>query len=148
MRKTVFEGLCPGKSQTVLLSYRSKLEFFNFRYSIYRLYNMRKPAFAICANQPVQSDQSLCFRCLDSVIPIFAIVEISRPELISSAEQAGLSLTWSEIPKTGFLMTRLISRQRTTKMLIRLEMRRIICVLIVCIWHKQVFSWQIVMTPT
>ena len=27
---------------------------------------------------------------------------------ISVAEQAGLSLTWSETPKTGFLVTRLI----------------------------------------
>ena len=31
-----------------------------------------------------------------------------QPALISSAEQAGLSLTWLLIPKTGFLMTRLI----------------------------------------
>ena len=27
--------------------------------------------------------------CLDSIIPLFAIAEISRPKLVSSAEQAG-----------------------------------------------------------
>ena len=46
--------------------------------------------------------------CLDSIIPLLAIAEISRPKLVSSAEQAGLSNTWSQTPKTGFLMTRLI----------------------------------------
>ena len=44
-------------------------------------------------------------RCLDS---IFAIAEISRLQLASVAEQAGLSLTWSQTPKTGFLVPRLI----------------------------------------
>ena len=40
--------------------------------------------------------------CLDSVIPLFAIDKIYRLYQFSSAEQAGLSLTWSETPKTGF----------------------------------------------
>ena len=44
-------------------------------------------------------------RCLDSIISLLAIAEISRPELVSSTEQAGLSLTWSYIPKTGFIVT-------------------------------------------
>ena len=30
--------------------------------------------------------------CLDSIIPLLAIDEISRPKLVSVAEQAGLSL--------------------------------------------------------
>ena len=47
-------------------------------------------------------------RCLDSIIPILAISKISRLELAAVAEQAGLSLTWSQIPKTGFLVTWLI----------------------------------------
>ena len=47
-------------------------------------------------------------RCLDSIIPLHAIAEISRPLLLSSAEQAGLCLTWSQTSKTGFLVTRLI----------------------------------------
>ena len=48
-------------------------------------------------------------RCLNSVIPLFAIAEMLRHLLVSSAEQTGLSLTWLKTPKTGFLMTRLIS---------------------------------------
>ena len=31
--------------------------------------------------------------CLDSIIPLLALAEISRPLLVSSAEQAGLSHT-------------------------------------------------------
>ena len=44
-------------------------------------------------------------RCLDSKIPLLAAAEFSRFLLVSIAEQAGLSLTWSNIPKTVFLMT-------------------------------------------
>ena len=44
-------------------------------------------------------------RCLDSIISLLAIAEISRPYLVSVAESAGLSLTWSQTPKTGFLVT-------------------------------------------
>ena len=43
-------------------------------------------------------------RCPDSKIPLLAVAEISR---LSEIEQAGLNLTWSKTPKTGFLMTRL-----------------------------------------
>ena len=46
--------------------------------------------------------------CLDSTIPLLAIAEISRPWQVAVAEQSGLSLSWSQTPKTGFLMTRLI----------------------------------------
>ena len=76
---------------------------------------MTKPAFAICEQQrrrsacaSAQSDQRLCFRCLDSIIPILAIFKISRLQLVSVAEQAGLSLTWAKTPKTGFLVTWLL----------------------------------------
>ena len=51
---------------------------------------------------------ALVVRCLDSIIPLVAISEISRLYLASVAEQTGLCLTWSENPKTGFLMTWLI----------------------------------------
>ena len=53
-------------------------------------------------------------RRLDSIIPLLAISKISRPWLVSVAEQAGLSLTWSQTPKTGFLMTRLNSEKQST----------------------------------
>ena len=54
-------------------------------------------------------DQRFCFRCLDSIIPLLAIAKISRPKLVSVAEQAGLSLNWSQTLKTGFHVTRLIN---------------------------------------
>ena len=67
---------------------------------------MRKPVYAICEQQrrrlacaSPQSVQHFVVHCLDSVIPVLVIVEIS------SAEQAGLSLNWLQMPKTGFLMT-------------------------------------------
>ena len=37
---------------------------------------MRKPVNACANNKFAQSDQRLCFRCLDSVIPLFAVDEI------------------------------------------------------------------------
>ena len=64
------------------------------------------------ADQPAhrRSLISACVvRFLDSTIPVLAKSEISRLYLVSVAEQAGLSLTWSETPKTGFLVTWLIS---------------------------------------
>ena len=51
---------------------------------------------------------SLRIRCLDSIIALLVIAKIWKPKLISSAEQASISLTWSKIPKTGFLVMRLI----------------------------------------
>ena len=43
-----------------------------------------------------------------SIISLVSTSEILRLLLISVAEQAGLSLTWSKTPKTCFLATRLI----------------------------------------
>ena len=45
-------------------------------------------------------------RCLDSIIFLVSISEISSLQLASVAAQAGLSFTWSKTPKTGFLVTR------------------------------------------
>ena len=76
---------------------------------------MRKPVYVMCEQQrrrsacaSAQSDQRFVVRCLDSLIPLLAIAEISRLQLASAAEQAGLSLNWSQTPKTGFLVTWLI----------------------------------------
>ena len=46
--------------------------------------------------------------CLYDIVPILAIYKISRLQVVSIAELAGLSPTWSETPKTDFLVTRLI----------------------------------------
>ena len=82
---------------------------------LYMSQAMRKPVYAICEQQrrrsvcaSAQSDQHLCCRCLNSIIPLVSISKISSIYLASVAEQAGLSLTWSKTPKTGFLMTKLI----------------------------------------
>ena len=47
-------------------------------------------------------------RCLNSIIPLIYISEISSLYLASVAEQAGLRLPWPQTPKIGFLATRLI----------------------------------------
>ena len=62
---------------------------------------MRKPVYAICEQQRRRS--VFVVRCLDSIMPILAKSKISRLEIVSVAEQAGLSLLWSQTPKTGFL---------------------------------------------
>ena len=41
-------------------------------------------------------------RCLDGIIPLVPISKISSFYLGSAAAQAGLSLPWSQTPKTGF----------------------------------------------
>ena len=76
---------------------------------------VRKPAFCICENKDAdqlrghrEADQRFCFRYIDSTIPLLPIYEISILKPSSVVVQPGLCRTWSEIPKTGFLTTRLI----------------------------------------
>ena len=72
--------------------------------------------FMTCANNK-GADQSahprslistFVVRCLDSILPLVSISELSSLCLASLAAQAGLCPTWSQTPKTGFLVTRLI----------------------------------------
>ena len=83
---------------------------------------MRKQDFCICENIDTDqlrsncaADQRLCFRFIDSIIPLLLKSEISSllSHLNSVAVQPGLCRTWSETPKTGFLTTRLIHFQLT-----------------------------------
>ena len=46
-------------------------------------------------------------RCLNSIITLVSISQISSLYLVSVTAQIGLSLPWSETPKTGFLVMRL-----------------------------------------
>ena len=65
---------------------------------------MRKPAKNKVSDQlhvNRAADQHLCIRYLDSTVPLL-------PKFQASAVQPGLCWTWSETPKTGFLVTRLI----------------------------------------
>ena len=43
--------------------------------------------------------------CLDSIISLDSIAEISRLQLASVAAQAGLCLAWSETSKTRFVVS-------------------------------------------
>ena len=77
---------------------------------------VRKADFCICENKDAdqlrgnrEADQRLCFRYTDSSIPLLPKSEISSLYSSSVAVRPGLCRTWSEIPKTGFLRTRLIS---------------------------------------
>ena len=67
---------------------------------------VRKPVFCICENK--DADQRLCFRYIDSTIPLLPKYKISSLYPSSVTVQPGLCRTWSKTPKTGFLTTRLI----------------------------------------
>ena len=57
------------------------------------------------ADQPAHSRSlisTFVFRCLDSIVSLDSIAEISRLKLASVAAQAGLCLAWSETPKDTF----------------------------------------------
>ena len=56
----------------------------------------RKPVYAICEQQSLIS--VFVVRCLDSIMPLVSISEISRLSLISVAAQTGLCPTLSDTP--------------------------------------------------
>ena len=64
---------------------------------------MRKPKFCICKNKDAdqlhgnrEADQCLCFRYIDSTIPLLSKSEISSLKPSSVAVQPGFSWTRSE----------------------------------------------------
>ena len=65
---------------------------------------MRNHVYTICEQQRHRSAliSAIVVRCLDSVIPLLAIAEISKLWLVSVAEQAGLNLTWSQTTEVWF----------------------------------------------
>ena len=64
---------------------------------------MRKAVYAICEQQrrPRSLISAFIVCCMDSIIPQLAIAEISSLYLAFIADQAGLSLPWSQTPNTG-----------------------------------------------
>ena len=62
--------------------------------------------YAICEQQDLIRVNIV--HCLDSIIPILVKSKISSLCQASVAEQASLSLPWSQTPKKGFLVTWLI----------------------------------------
>ena len=67
--------------------------------------NNKGAARLACAS--AQSDQCLCCS-LPGQYNTSTNSRNFKTQLVSSAEQVGLSLTWSKLQKTGFLVTRLI----------------------------------------
>ena len=51
---------------------------------------------------PLSLTSTFDVRCLDSVMSLVSVTKISSHMLASAAEQAGLSLTWSETPEDWF----------------------------------------------
>ena len=75
---------------------------------------MRKQTFCISENKDAdqlrgnrKADQRLCFRYIDSTIPLLSKSEISSLYPSSVAVQPSLCRTMSETPKTGFYTTML-----------------------------------------
>ena len=54
------------------------------------------------ADQPHSLISAFVVRCLDSVMSLVSVTKISSLMLASVAEQASLSLTWSETPEDTF----------------------------------------------
>ena len=75
---------------------------------------MRKPVLPHANNKgtdqpahPRSLISTFVVRCLDSIRPLVSISETSSLYLAPVAAQTGLSLHWSQTPKTGFVVTRL-----------------------------------------
>ena len=83
--------------------------------NLYLSHVIRKPVFAMCGQQrrtsacaSIQSDQCLCCS-LPRYYNTSTYYSRNFKTLIASlAEQAGLSLPWSQTPKTGFLVRQFI----------------------------------------
>ena len=96
---------------------------------------MRKSDFCTCENKGAdqlrgngEADQRLCFRYTDSTIsllPLYTKFQASSHILCPGyvAVQPGLSRTWSETPKTGFLIKRLLSSGATLLKLLFSDMQ-------------------------
>ena len=102
--KIFLYGVCMGMSLSQLLA-------------VYYVSHIRENLFMPYANNkgadqpahPRSLISTFVVRCLDSIISLVSISEISSLLLLASvAVQAGLSLTWSKTPKTGFLVMRLM----------------------------------------
>ena len=70
---------------------------------------MIKPVYANaknkCADQPAHLRSlisTFVVPCLDRIIPLVSICELSSLQLVPESKQAGSSPTWSQTPKTGF----------------------------------------------
>ena len=95
---------CIGKEWT--------LETIHKMARIGRQYEPRHEKTCLCYMRTTKAQISLrslisafVVRCQDSIIPLVSKSEIASLYLASVVAQAGLRLTWSKTPKTGFLVT-------------------------------------------
>ena len=99
------------------------LDFLHYIYKqLYKLSHiMRKSVFVTCEQQrcrsacvSAQSDQCLCCSLLRRYNIVYtSYIQNFKTLVRPLAQQSGLSLTWSQTPKTGFLVTRLKLGVRT-----------------------------------
>ena len=87
--------------QMIIICHMISLNITSFKIHMSRV--MRKPMFCICENKDAdqlrgnrEADQRLCFRYIDSRIPLLSVSEISSLKPSSVAIQPGLCQTWSE----------------------------------------------------
>ena len=87
----------------------NKIGLFNSMQQTLSARSCENLSYAICKRQrrrsacaSAQSDQRLCFRCRDSIMPIRAKSKIPRLYLVFVTEQAGLRLTSSNNPESRF----------------------------------------------
>ena len=99
----------------VIISTLSSEPYHNFLYIIIWAMSWGNLFMPYANNKDTDQIARMCslisafvVHCLDSIIPVLAKSKISRLWLVSVAELAGLSLTWSQTPKTGFLVRWLI----------------------------------------
>ena len=103
---------------------------------------MRKHAYCICENKGA-ADQCFCFCYIDSTIPPLPKSEISSLQPYSMVVHPCLCGTWSENPKTGFLMMWLfIAVQVPGQMKVR-TMKSYRCLVAVSfILARQIHVWK------
>ena len=63
---------------------------------------MRKPVSVICEQHPRSLMSAFIIRCLDSIMHLFFIPDISSLYIASVAAQADLRLPWSQTPENRF----------------------------------------------
>ena len=98
-------------------------------------YHLWTTKVQICLHIHAVWFRAFVVHCLDSIIHTLAQSKISRLQLVSVAEHAGLSLTWSQTPKDRFsrdvaqlghvMRKRVLCHMRTTKVQISLRIRAV-----------------------
>ena len=98
---------------------------------------MRKCDFVTCKQHPRSLIRAFVVPCLDSIISLDSIAEISRLQLPSVAAQASLCLAWSETPEDTFC--RVVAHFLVCYVQLPIELSAWYFVLIVCLSYEAEF---------